>query len=222
MTRETTTKMARAKGKQLEIPQGSLDELERLETKLRHGFVEVAAVLCEIKEKELYRAAGYAKFQDYCAERVHYQKSAAYAYAAAGRVMRLLDDDTARYITSEELFRPISGMQDPEQQRAVLQMAVEEAEIVNGTKIVTQEKVGEIAHRVFNFVPGKSRRKGRPNPALAAVKGGLGRLESVGMTPEKFSEIEGSLELWERVRATLAWLSKLKEIQDAQRKKALS
>lgn len=95
-------------------------ELDRCEATISKGwnsFIEVGEALLKIRDAKLYRDS-HERFEDYCREKLQYQKSQAYRLMDAARVVRLISpigevsvDGVARP-TCEAQVRPLATLSD--------------------------------------------------------------------------------------------------------------
>lgn len=201
------------RGRQLEVPEGDLSALEAQEERIYGGFAEVADALLTIEEGDLFKAAGYRTFRDYYIERLNYQKTQAYGYVAAARVLKLLPEDQRHYFTAESQIRPVVGMKDPENQKKVLERAIKEAPIVHGRPVISAKLVEDVARRPpFNWKPARELKKKTTAEPVAQAKRGLNALKKVEVPPDEFCQLEGIDGIAELIKDRLAWLSRVGDI----------
>jgi hypothetical protein len=129
----------------------SIADLESAESRLKTGFREVAAALLDIKNRELFRAAGFASFSAYVANRLGMEKAHAYRMVEAGELVMALPPESpiGRLLTSERQVRPLMGM--PVARKVpVLIAAAKEAE--RQKMPLTGKRVEDVA-RKFGWKP---------------------------------------------------------------------
>lgn len=107
----------------------SIEDLEQAEARLKTGFKQIAAALLEIKERELFRTAGFVSFSAYVHERLGMEKAHAYRMVEAGELVRALpvESPIGRLITSERQVRPLMGC-PVARKVAIMTAAAKEAE----------------------------------------------------------------------------------------------
>lgn len=137
-----TTALVVAEG---EAPVGrSLPELEEA---VARGFMEMAVALKEIKDRQLYREAGYTNFDTYCKERFGFSKQRAYQIIEAAentegvRILTPPGTPLPANAGQAEALSPLKD--DPEKMAAAWEEAVETAP--NGK--VTAEYVATVVER---------------------------------------------------------------------------
>ena len=97
--------------------QEELDRCEKTISKGWNSFIEVGEALLKIRDAKLYRDS-HERFEDYCREKLQYQKSQAYRLMDAARVVRLISPigevsaDGVMHPTCEAQVRPLVGLKD--------------------------------------------------------------------------------------------------------------
>jgi hypothetical protein len=99
-------------------PAHSLDELERIVNKGLGTFIEVGLALVEIRDRRLYREAGYTAFERYCRERWGWSRQHAYRLIDGAQVAALVSPigDTP---ANESQARELAPLAHFDQERAV-------------------------------------------------------------------------------------------------------
>lgn len=122
----------------LESATRSLEALEAVIERGVHTFVEVGRALLEIRDRRLYREAGYNEFDGYCRERWGWSRQHAYRQMDAARVVEALspNGDTP---TNEAQARELVPLLSEE--RAIVEVW-QELRQAHG-QAVTAEKVRE-------------------------------------------------------------------------------
>lgn len=93
-----------------------MEELESYEKIVFNGVVaayESGAALETIREKKLYRARGYSRFEDYVKKFFEISKVYAYRLINYNRIRALLGEDKSTRVT-ERLLRPLSSIEEEE------------------------------------------------------------------------------------------------------------
>lgn len=91
-----------------------LKELEGIVARGLPAFVEVGNALREIRDRDLYREAGFERWEDYCRERWALSRIHAHRTIEAARVAGMLPTGNTHERLSEWLIRPLthSGLSD--------------------------------------------------------------------------------------------------------------
>jgi hypothetical protein len=115
-----------------------------LERKVEGAFYEAAKALMELRDKRLYRSS-HKTFEAYCRDRFRFTRMAACQKIAAVIVVENLSTNGLQILpTNERQVRPLIKL-EPEQQRYVWQLAVEEA----GGKMPSGRIVQDIVQRIM-------------------------------------------------------------------------
>lgn len=155
--------------------------LDELEATIEHGkqtFIEVGLALMEVRDRRLYRDAGFPTFEKYCVGRWQFSRRHASrlvdAASTAAALADGLDDKTGPVgpvPTTERQARELAPLarEDPEEARAVWREVVEEAE--DTEQPITAAKVRDAVQRARQ--PGVERVEGEvvegPDPRIAGV-----------------------------------------------------
>lgn len=102
-------------------------QLEHCERIIRSGldtFVQVGTALLTIRDKRLYKQAGFSAFADYCEQRWQISRVHAHRLVAAARVAANLLPEGNVSPTAEKQVRPLTAL-DPDRQREAWRSAVE-------------------------------------------------------------------------------------------------
>lgn len=97
-----------------------LGELERRIERGLQTFVEVGTALLEIRDRRLYREAGYERFEDYCRERWGFSRPRTYQLIDAANVSRALTTGAAvstfvdTLPANEAQARELARLRDPD------------------------------------------------------------------------------------------------------------
>jgi hypothetical protein len=99
-------------------PARSLDELEQVVRKGLGTFIEVGVALVEIRDRRLYRDAGYTTFERYCRERWGWSRQHAYRLIDGAQVAALVSPigDTP---ANESQARALAPLAHADEERAV-------------------------------------------------------------------------------------------------------
>lgn len=132
------------------VRQASLEQLESVIERGVQTFVEVGLALMEVRDRRLYKEAGYTTFEKYCTGRWQFgRRHANRLIEAAGTVQALSDDNHTGPIgpvpATESQARELTPLakEDPDKARAVWR---EVNEPHNGK--VTAAKVKQVVQRV--------------------------------------------------------------------------
>lgn len=132
----------------------ALSTLPQLEDRIERGldtFVDVGLALMEVRDRRLYREAGYSTFEKYCVGRWNFKRHRAYQLIEAAQTVQVLQawtredvDNCQQNPTNEAQVRELTSLvkSDPDVAREVWQEVNEE----NGDK-VTASKVREAVQR---------------------------------------------------------------------------
>lgn len=128
--------------------------LPELEEAVARGFMEMARALKEIRDRQLYKEAGYASFEAYCKGRFDFSRQRAHQIIEAAetteRMSTLVNAPGLPLPTRETHARALAPLKDnPKEQAAAWQEAVETAP--NGK--VTAEHVAEVVERYVEPEP---------------------------------------------------------------------
>lgn len=164
-------------------------EFKRLDKIVRKGveaFMECGKALIEIQKQKLWRAGGWATWEDYCRQVVGLSKSYASRLINATRVALALDEtlpigNFAKPV-SESQVRPLLKLEDPEQQAQAWAAAIEKTEGRQPTAADVEEEVFGILHPegTSEKPPSRSARRSEL----------LGRLKTVVSKRKSWEQVE--------------------------------
>lgn len=117
----------------IEQRERTLDELETVIERGKQTFVEVGLALMEVRDRRLYKDAGFATFEKYCIGRWNFTRQRAHQLVDAAKVVEVLAGNTSNNLTFPEKPTHASELaplarQDPQQAREVWADVVEESE----------------------------------------------------------------------------------------------
>lgn len=118
----------------LQVQQASLFELEAIIERGVQTFVEVGLALMEVRDRRLYREAGYATFEKYCVGRWGWKSSRSRQLIGAAYTAQVLSsgDESVTVVTpqNEAQARELTPLakSDPQAAREVWSEVVEESE----------------------------------------------------------------------------------------------
>lgn len=92
----------------------TLAELEQVIEQGKDAFIRVGVALLDIRDRRLYREAGYSRFEDYCRERWGFGRTQAYELIDAAEVTRAITDYNEYVAAGRDLdaVLPVSGIPD--------------------------------------------------------------------------------------------------------------
>lgn len=100
----------------------NLDELESIIERGLQTFVAVGTALLEIRDRRLYKEAGFTRFEDYCQQRWGFTKQRGYQYIEAAEITNILSTTVDFIPETESQARELAPLKDnPEVLRAVWQ-----------------------------------------------------------------------------------------------------
>lgn len=110
----------------------TLPQLERVIERGIGAFVDVGRALVAIRDRKLYKEAGFATFADYCRETYQVSRPYAYHLMAASAIVREMSaiadidgfDTSLPLPTTESVARPLVGLVSPEARAAAWQEVV--------------------------------------------------------------------------------------------------
>ena len=131
------------------LPSAPLTEIEErellhLEQKVERAFFIAGASLREIRERRLFRNS-HATFEEYCRERFNFTRQAANYLIAGASVFEILTTNGCQILpTAERQVRPITSLDDRDEQIEAWSVAVEEA----GNRVPSSRVVKEVVRRI--------------------------------------------------------------------------
>jgi len=125
------------------IEQNNLVELEATIEKNLKSFYEVGFALMQIRDNKLYRET-HGTFEEYCKEKWNFNSSRARQLISAAEVTDNIKSVTKVTVLKERQLRALVGVKDPDQQREVMQRAIETAPEGKVTARHIEETVKEI------------------------------------------------------------------------------
>lgn len=116
-------------------------------------FQRVGSALMEMRNGKLYRAGGFASFEDYCKTRHAIARSRAYQLMDAATALENVHRG-GQSAPSERTLRPLAALRDePEKQKQAFDRAVELAEGEEPSDVHTQQAVDEIRNETPPLAP---------------------------------------------------------------------
>jgi hypothetical protein len=116
-------------------------ELETCERQITQGFDLFTAGFAKIKNKHLYKEAGFANFTDYCQEKWGFSRDRGYQILAAENVMKTLGPKCRPLVRDERAARALSSIPAGEREKVV--RAVSKTGPVTARRIAEASKTEE-------------------------------------------------------------------------------
>lgn len=170
-----------------------LRDLERLEGDVRSGvdgMRRAAIALTEIRDRQLYRSAGYSDFTDYCDERLDGKRSQVYRLISAGEVIRDIEThltasptgDATPMPTNERQIRPLAAVKSPEERAEIWKKAVH---LAKGERPTEAEVKALVVHGKECLSPEGKKAVTEEQIAAAEALGNAQAAKGRGKTPEQ-------------------------------------
>lgn len=104
-------------------PEDPKAEFERRERSMRFGFQMLCKAVAAIKDKCLYKAAGYATFEECCEQRWGWSRQRGYQLAAAEATMEALPENVNKLFTNEGQVRALATVKKEDRAKILKQVA---------------------------------------------------------------------------------------------------